>query len=215
MINRKKQKQNPLFLQTITFKDFEMMKEQDIENNISFFIEMLEDWIRGDFMRKSEISERILNNWLIIKKGLYPYLSRDNKKIYRSVVLDKPEYGDYCYLDIRDTYMQTGNKPLQNWTFSKNFAYRWGPGEEGMKKYNFIQIIFESNTIKNYDKLVYTPESFLKWCSKLYVKYPNFYFKFKKKLDGLLSYINSRAEELLLYDVNGEVFVNNMHVLGC
>lgn len=167
-------------------------------------------------MKDNYINERKLTEWLKIKQAFEPYLPKENRKIYRSVVgLDKNEYGYYCNLDIENSVVQTAIKPLQNWSYSKKFVDKWG--DNNYKGH--VKLIFQSNTKKLYNNIIFEPKAVMIYFSKIAKFFPKDFNRLKNDkmtdINFIFNYLNGDAKELLLYSPNGDLFVEKMEVYGC
>lgn len=208
MIKRKKRK-NP----EVQYSIEELRKIKNyvlLENTIRDAISLISTWTNGRWMRYNEIKKSDLDKFLQLRLALQPYISKEKIKIYRSIPLKKAEFGYYCSLNVENSYFQTAIKPLQNWTYSKKFAKNWGSSSG-----DYINIVFETNLLKNYDAVVFEPEAVLKYFSKIAKFFPEIYIKYRKEIDFQIYYLRDGAEELLLYSPDGDLFVEKLYVFGC
>jgi hypothetical protein len=208
MIKIKTKRKNPNLSDLYSIQVLKILNNDDLVNNrIENLLSTIKFWISGYTMADNTVPDFLVNDFLSIKLAFQPYIAKENKKIYRSVAgLSRKEYGYYSSLDLDRGYFQTALKPLQNWSYSKNFAEFWGSPTEK----SFV-VIFEASTSKNYNHIVMDPKSILVYFSKILKFFPDTYNLYKKQIEYQIKYLNSYVEELLLYSPNGEIFIDKIY----
>lgn len=201
----------------------------DIFLNIQEMLEVLHYYSYGYMMTKtSKFSnhEKILFD--LIKEANEPYISKENRKIFRGVIIEKEKYLKYCTTNFEKTYLQTSLIPIQSWSYSKKFVEDWIDENIARRRGNYhsrleinddfskyLQIVYETNTLKNHKLIMITPKSILIYFSKLYKWFPSLYYDFENEINEIISYFNSHVNEVVIYSENNEVFVDKVLIRGC
>ncbi len=199
-------KKNPEIKDIYSIQNLKKLSFDNQLNRIANLISTINYWIAGDLVMKNKTPDHIEDDFLSIKIALQPYISKENKIIYRSIVgLSRDEYGYYSVIDLDKGYFQTGLKSLQNWTYSLSFAKKWGNAT-----FKSFKIIFQARTSKNYNNIVIDPKSILIYFSKILKLFPQVYNHHYKKINHIIRYFNSDVQELLLYSPNGDLYIDKI-----